>query len=89
MVAICGHQAMSVMSHNDDLQEELINEFNKLECKFFVLEAQVQRLDKAVNSVVSMLKTVAKEKGITIETGVIAPKSVGVSDDGSETCILC
>ena len=80
---------MSVMSHNDDLQEELINEFNKLECKFFVLEAQVKRLDKAVNSMIAMLKTVAKEKGIDIDTGVVPPKPIGGSDDGTETCILC
>lgn len=79
---------MSVLNHNDDIQEELINEFNNLECKFFALEAQVQGLDKAVKQMVTMLKKIAKEKGIVIDTGIVASKPAGEPDDGSETCTI-
>lgn len=72
---------MSVLNHGSDIQEELINEFNVLESKFFMLEAQVNRLEKTVNGITSALKKLATEKGIVLAT------STG-GDDGSETCTI-
>lgn len=72
---------MSVLNHNDDIQEELINEFNTLESKFFILEAQVNRLEKTMNGITTALKKLAAEKGI-----VLATTSNG--EEGSETCTI-
>jgi len=72
---------MSVLNHNDDIQEELINEFNTLESKFFILEAQVNRLEKTMNGITTALKKLAAEKGIVLTT-------TSNGEEGSETCTI-
>ena len=76
---------MSVLSHNDDLQEELLQEFSILESKVLHLNERVGALETTLKTIITMLKSVAKEKGISLETSSMTSS---VKDDGTETCTI-
>ena len=76
---------MSVLSHNDDLQEELLQEFSILESKVLHLNERVGALETTLKTITTMLKSVAKEKGISLETPSLTSS---VKDDGTETCTI-
>lgn len=69
---------MSVMSNDDDMHE-LINEFNILESKVFVLAATIERLEQRLAKI---------EKMADIETPKAATRTTTAQDEHEQCTIV-
>ena len=76
---------MSVLSHNDDLQDEILQEFGVLESKVLHLSERLKTLEQSVKQLTRIIKAIANDKNIPIETPVV---ETSAPDDGTETCTI-